>query len=367
VSVELDVKPRENVPAWLTYGTPVFTVVAALAVGAIALIALNVDPIAAYTVMFVNTLTTEFGLRETVIKTVPLILTALAVYLPLKAGLWNIGAEGQLLFGALAGTWVATNIALPWFGLIPLMFVASAVAGAFWAGVPAWLRARYGVNEIITSLLLVFVAANLKNYLLRGPMQDPTGNFPQSALFSEAATIPGLFGTGVHAGLLVALAMVGLTYVFMRKTRLGFSVTLVGDNDEAAEQAGISKYWVYILVFLIAGILAGLAGISEIAGVQGRYRASFNPGYGFTAIVIALLGRNGAFKVLLAAAFFALIFVGGSSLEVALGVPAALVEVLQALIILFLITAEFFKSYRVGIDYGREPSGGPSQPVGGDD
>ena len=376
MNVEMNLRPRENVPAWLAYGTPVFTVLAALAVSAVALVVLDVSPIAAYSTMFVDTLTSEFGQTETLIKAVPLILTGLAVYLPLKAGLFNIGAEGQLILGALAGTWVGLNVSLPLLALIPLMFVASAVAAGFWALIPAWLRAKWDVNEIITSLLLSFVALEIQSYLVRGPMQGGAGNFPQTARFSDAATIPAISEIvnvgiavfeGVHTGILVAILMVVLTYVMMTRTRLGFEITFVGANDEAAQQAGMSKYKVYILVFVLGGAFAGMGGISEISGLQGRLRASFEPGYGFTAIPIALLGRNSAIKVMLAALFFAVLFVGGSSMEVALGVPAALVEVIQALVILFLITAEFFKSYRVGfdIDFGSSPT--TAEPQGSDD
>jgi len=366
MNVAVTVDAREDIPAWLSYGTPVFTVLAALAVSAIALVVLDVNPVAAYMTMFVDTLFTEFGLSETLTKAVPLILTGLAVYLPLKAGLFNIGAEGQLVAGALAGTWIGLNVSLPGLALIPLMFVAAAVAGGIWAGIPAYLRAKWDVNEIITSLLLTFVALEIQSYLLRGPMQGGTGNFPQSDRFSEAATIPELFG-GVHAGLLAALCMVVVTYVLMTRTRLGFEITFVGSNDEAAQQAGMSKFYVYLLVFVVGGAFAAMGGISEIAGAQGRYRAGFEPGYGFTAIPIALLGRNSAFKVMLAGLFFAVLFVGGSSMEVAFGVPAALVEIIQALVILFLITAEFFKSYRVGIDLKRGPAETPAQPQRGDD
>lgn len=365
MNVDIDLTAREDVPRWLAYGTPVFTVLAALAVSSIALLVLNVNPLEAYSVMFIDTLTSGFGQTETLIKAVPLILTGLAVYLPLKAGLFNIGAEGQLVFGAIAGTWVGLNVSLPGFALIPLMFLAAAIGGGFLAAIPAWLRAKWDINEIITSLLLSFVALQIQSYLIRGPMQGGVGNFPQSAQLSDAATIPDVF-LGVHAGILAAVLMVVVTYLLMKKTRLGFEITFVGSNSDAAIQAGMSKYKVFLVVFILGGAFAGMAGISEIAGLQGRLRAGFEPGYGFTAIPIALLGRNSAVKVMLAGLFFALLFVGGTSMEVFLGVPAALVEIIQALVILFLITAEFFKSYRVSIDIDRKPSPAPTDPQRGD-
>ena len=364
MNVEVDLTAREDVPRWLSYGTPVFTVLMALAVSAVALVVLDVNPIAAYSTMFLETASDELGLRQTLVKSVPLVLTGLAVYVPLRAGLWNIGAEGQLYAGAIAGTWVGLNVGAPSYVLIPLALAAAGVAGAVWAGVPGWLRARWDVNEIITTLLLTFVAIELANYMVRGPMQGGQGNFPVSALLPTAALLPDLFGTGVHAGFVVGLLAVAATYVVVTRTRVGFEVTFVGSNPTAATQAGMSTVKVYLLVFLLGGAMAGFAGFNEIAGVQGRLRPEFSPGYGFTAIPIALLGRNGAFRVLLTAFFFALLFVGGSSMEVVYGVPAALIDVIQALIILFLITAEFIKSYRVDVTIEREPNDRPAGTVG---
>jgi len=365
VDVELDA--REDVPWWMTYGTPVFTVLAALAVSGVALMALDVNPIAAYQLMFVQTLTTEFGITETVAKAVPLIFVGLAVYLPLKAQLWNIGAEGQLFMGAVAGTWIGLNVSLPMVALLPLMFVAAGIAGALWVAIPAWLRAKWGINEIITTLLFTFVAADLKNYVVRGPMQAPGASFPQTAQLPLAAQLPNIPGLGFPVGIVAAVVFVVLTYVVVNYTRLGFEITFIGANDRAAEQAGMSKSRIYLIVLMVGGAFAGFAGISEIAGVQSRLRAFFAPGYGFTAIPIALLGRNGAFQVLLAALFFAVIFVGGSSIQTLLNVPAAIVDIIQALIILFLITAEFFKQYRVSVAVRRKPDAEPrgaTQPEG---
>jgi simple sugar transport system permease protein len=364
MEVDIDLEAREDVPWWLTYGTPVFTILAALAVSAVALVALNVDPINAYQIMFVQTLTTEFGLTNTVAKAVPLIFAGLAVYLPLKAQLWNIGAEGQLFMGAIAGTWIGLNVSLPSLALLPLMFVGAGVAGALWIAIPAWLRARWGINEIITTLLFTFIAADLKNYVVRGPMQAPGASFPQTSQLPLAGQLPEIPGIGFPSGILLAIVFVVLTYLLVNHTRLGFEITFIGANDDAAEQAGMSKYKIYLFVLMAGGAFAGFAGISEIAGVQSRLRAFFAPGYGFTAIPIALLGRNGAPQVMLAAVFFAVIFVGGSSITTLLSVPAAIVDIIQALIILFLITAEFFKRYSVSVSLERPEPQAATRPEG---
>ena len=362
----VELRPRDDVPTWLVYATPVVTVLAALAVSALALLALGVNPLEAYRVMFIDTLLSPFGIRQTLIKSVPLILAGLAVYLPLRAQLWNIGAEGQLFLGAIAGTWIGLNVSLPAFLLLPLMFIVAGLAGGLWAAIPALLRAKWDINEIITTLLLTFVASNLLSYIVRGPMQSSTGNFPQTALLPGAGLLPEIPGLGVHAGIVVALLAAIGTYLLITRSRFGFEVTFIGSNEDAAKQAGMSKTRVYLFVLITGGVFAALAGIAEIAGNQERLRAAFAPGYGFTAIPIALLGRNSALKVTGAAVFFALLFVGGDSLSIVLGVPAALIEIIQALIILFLITAEFFKQYSVSVSTGTNLEPSTADPTGGD-
>jgi ABC-type uncharacterized transport system permease subunit len=365
MQVDVDLEARTDVPTWMAYGTPVFTILAALVVSGFALLALGVSPVEAYEIMFLQTLTTQFGLTETVAKGVPLIFAGLAVYLPLKANLWNIGAEGQLFMGAVVGTWIGLNVSLPIFAQLPLMLLGAGIAGALWVAIPAWLRAKWGINEIITTLLFTFVAADLKNYVVRGPMQAPGANFPQTAQLPIAARLPKLPVVGLPSGVLIAILFVALTYLLVNHTRLGFEINFIGANDAAAEQAGMSKYKIYLFVLMTGGFFAGLAGIAEISGAQSRLRAFFAPGYGFTAIPIALLGRNGAFQVMLAALFFAVIFVGGSSIETLLSVPSAIVDIIQALIILFLITAEFFKRYTVNVSIERpEPEPPSTRPEG---
>lgn len=360
MNVEVELAAREELPAWLAYVTPILTIIAALLVGAIALIALGVNPLAAYFTMFVGTMTTMFGITATLVKAVPLILTGLAVYVPLRAGLWNIGAEGQLYLGAIAGTWIGLNVNAPIVVLIPLMLLGAGIAGGIWGAIPGYLRAKLGVNEIIVTLMMTFIGIKFASYLVRGPMRGGAGNFPVTDLLPQAARLPSLVGS-LHAGILVAILMTVVVYVLVKRSRLGYEITFVGSNPAAARQAGMSTFTIYVFAFFVGGLLAGFAGAIEIAGVQNRLRPSFSPGYGFTAIPIALLGHNGAFRVLLAGLFFGLLFVGGSSMEIAYDVPAALVDIIQALVILFLITAEFFKQYRVGVRFQRSetPTGAP--------
>lgn len=353
--LSVDVSAREDIPPWLAYGAPVFTVIAALVVGSVTLVAVGVNPLAAYVDMFVVTATQPFGILQTLTKAIPLVLAGLAVYLPLRANLWNIGAQGQIYLGAIVGTWVGINVDGGAF-TIPLLLVGAAVGGGLWGAVPGWLRAVYGVNEIITTLMMTFIATLFTNYLVRGPMQGGSGNFPQSASLPQAAQLPFIVGP-LHVGIVVALLLTVAVWVLIKRTRLGYEIVFTGSNPDAAEQAGMDRARIYFTVLVLGGALAGLAGVVEIAGIQYRLRPGFSPGYGFTAIPIALLGRNGALQVLVASLFFALVFVGGSTITVNYGVPASIVSIIQALIILFLITAEFVKQYSVSLGIERAAAG----------
>lgn len=362
MNFEVDFEARQEVPRWLAYGSSVFTILAALLVSSVALISLNVNPLDAYNIMFVQPLTGLSGISNVLEKTTPLLLAGLAVYLPLRAGLWNIGATGQIYIGAIIGSWIGINVTAPSFVLLTLMFVGAGLGGAVWGFIPGYLRAKWGVNEIIVSLLIAYAAIEINGYMVRGPMQGGAGNFPVSEILPDAALLPDIPVIGSHIGIIIGLLAAVVVYVVVQKTNAGYEITFTGSNSDAAEQAGMNSLWIYVAVFVVGGALAGMAGLIEIAGVQERLRPDFSPGYGFTAIVIALLGRDNAFKVVLAALFFGLLLVGGTSLEVAYTVPAALVEIIQALVILFLITAEFLKSYKVDIDFGFGES--DPQPTG---
>ena len=191
-AIEVDVSAREDVPARLAYGTPVFTILAALSVGGVALLALGVNPIAAYERMFVNTLANAPERTRTLLRAVPLVLTGLAVYLPLRAGLWNIGAEGQLYLGAISGTWIGLNVSQSPVVLLPLSILGGALAGGIWGLIPGYLRARRGVNEIIATLMLTFIGVRLAEFLVNGPMQGGLGNIPRSGNLPAAAQLPAV-------------------------------------------------------------------------------------------------------------------------------------------------------------------------------
>jgi simple sugar transport system permease protein len=356
MSPELDLTPRQEVPAWLAVSAQLLTVLLALLIASVALVMVDINPVEAYALMFVEPFRNPFQATRIINRSAPLILAGLAVYFPLRSGLYNIGAEGQLVLGGIVTVWVGVNVpemigvsasGLPALG-VALVF--SALAGLVWMIVPVYLYVRYEVNEILTTLMLVFTAQQLNTYLINGPMQVSLGTFPRSDSVSFA--VPTLFGTGVRAGIILALAAVAGTWLLLNKTRLGYEIVLSGSNDDVARQAGISSATVATVVFLVAGAFAGLAGFLEIAGNQGNLTPGWNPGYGWTAIPIALLGRRSAVRTMLAGVLFGVLFVGGLVMNTTLGVPAAISQMIEALVILFLIAAEFIKSYRVDVEFG---------------
>jgi simple sugar transport system permease protein len=348
--------PRQELPTWLSISAQLFTVIAALLVAAVALVAVDVNPLAAYGKMFLGPVTDAFHATRVLNRSAPLILAGLAVYLPLRSGLYNIGAEGQLILGGILAVWIGLNlpdmlgVAGDGLATLALMFGGAVLVGALWALVPVYLLVKYEVNEILTTLMLVFTAQRLNAYLVNGPMQASIGAFPRTP--SVSASLPTMGGTGVRVGIVMALLAVVGVWTLINKTRLGYEIVLSGSNAEAARQTGIDSAKITFVVFMLAAAFAGISGFLEITTYQGALTPSWAPGYGWTAIPIALLGRRGAFQTMLAGLLFGVLFVGGLALSTTLSVPAAISSVIEALIILFLITAEFIKTYRFDVRIG---------------
>jgi simple sugar transport system permease protein len=327
------------------------TILLALLVGMIPLILTGNNPVRAYMALFQGAFGSKHGLTETLVKAIPLILTGLAVSFPLRAGFWNIGAEGQLYLGAIAATWVALTFGhLTSFILLPLVILSGFLAGALWGLIPAFLKIRLQVNEILLTLMMNYVAVNGSNYLVYGPLKDPQGaNFPITATFSEAAWLPRLPGTRLHAGIILAFTMAGVLYLILSKTRLGYEIKVVGANPRVALYGGISLMTITLIVMMIGGGLAGLAGVGEVAGLQHRLRKDISPGYGYTAIPIALLGKGHPIGVTIAALLFGALFVGGSHMQQTTKVPVALISIIQALVVLFVVAGEALRSSSFGV------------------
>jgi simple sugar transport system permease protein len=275
-------------------------------------------------------------------RSVPLLLTGLAVALAFRAGIWNIGAEGQLYAGAVAGLTVGlAGGSLPAILLVPLVLLASLAAGAAWAALPTVMKIRGGTNEVITTILLNFVAINLAGWLVQGPLQEPRGVFNESAPLPDAARLPILWpGTDLHIGFAVALCAAGALWVLFRFTRAGFLIRAIGEGPEAARiTAQVDTDRLVAGVFLASGALAGLAGAVQVAGVDFRLYESLSPGWGYTAIAVALLARLNPLGVVATAIFFGALQAGAAGMQRAAGVPFAWVNVIEAIAVLGVLIA----------------------------
>jgi simple sugar transport system permease protein len=274
---------------------------------------------------------------------VPLLLTGLAVALAFRAGVWNIGAEGQLYAGAVAAVWVGLNAgSLPAWLAAPAALLAAALAGAAWAGVPALMKLRLGVGEVITTLLLNFVAINLSAWLVHGPLQEPRGVFPQTASIAESAQLPALVpDSRLHVGLALGLVLAAALWAGLTFTRKGFLVRAAGGSPEAARIAGRAPLKRLVAgVFLVSGALAGLAGGVEITGVTYALYENLSPGHGYTAIAVALLAGLHPLGVVVTAFLFGVLEAGASAMQRSAGVPAAWVNAIQALVILSVLAVD---------------------------
>jgi general nucleoside transport system permease protein len=312
--------------------------------------ALGKNPLSAIVVYFIDPLTDSYSLQEIAVKATPLVMIAIGLSFCYLANAWNIGAEGQFLMGAVAGSWLAVTTqgtdAGPW--VLPAMLVLGAAAGALYALIPAICKVRFGASEILTSLMLVYVADLLLDYLVRGPWRDPGGfNFPTTAEFDPTATVPVLIAGGrLHLGAIIALLVVAAATVLLGRTIKGFEIRVVGAATRAARFGGFNANQLILLTFAISGALAGLAGIIEVAGPVGHLQPGVSPGYGFTAIIIAFLGRLNPLGILIAGLFLALTFIGGEQAQIAMKIPLDVTKVFQGILLFYVLACDSLILYR---------------------
>jgi simple sugar transport system permease protein len=332
---------------WLS---PLIAAGLTLAVGFVLFLALGQRPLAAFYAFFVAPLSTPNGLSEWVLKAAPLALIATGLAVGFRAGVWNIGAEGQLALGAIAATGLALHVdASDAAWLLPAMVVAGALGGMAWAAIPALLRTRFNANEILTSLMLTYVAGLLLSYLVHGPWRDPDGyNFPQSKLFEGAALFTPLFeGLRVNASVFLALAGVAIGWVVLNRSFVGYQMRVAGLAPDAARYAGFSAARTVWIGMLAGGAAAGVAGVGEVAGPLGQLLPVVSPGYGFAAIIVAFVGRLSAPGIVAASLLMSLLYLGGESAQIALGLPSAITGLFQGMLLFFLLGADVFINYRL--------------------
>jgi len=389
----------------LRYAVPALSLMIALILGMIPMLVQGINPLTGYRDMILLAFGSPYGISETIMKAIPLMLAGLGVALAFRMLVWNIGAEGQLYMGAFASCLVAyTWPDLPAWILLPAMIVGGFVGGALWGAIPGTLKAFLGVNEIITSLMLNYIAIQWVSYLVIGPWQDPTSlGFPRTTRLSESATLPVITGawylptvvalvvvgavlsywivrradhTGervklaagfvllttlslggiyfldgrrVHLGFVLGLAAAAVLSVLLSRTRWGYEVRVIGENARAAQHAGMSLKRNIVLVMMISGGMAGLAGMSEIAGNLHLIKRMFSPGYGYTAIIVAWLAKLNPWGVILVSLLLGGLYRGSDAIP---GAPKALGMMLQAVIFFVLIGGEVLVRYRVRWDRG---------------
>ena len=311
---------------------------------------LGKNPIVALGVYFIDPLTDSYSLQEIAVKATPLVMIAIGLSFCYLANAWNIGAEGQFLIGAVAGSWLAVKTHGTDAGLwvLPAMLLLGAIGGALYALIPAICKVRFGASEILTSLMLVYVADLLLDYLVRGPWRDPKGfNFPTTAEFDPVATVPILIEGGrLHLGAVITLLVVVAGAVLLGKTIMGFEIRVVGAAPRAARFGGFNSNRLILLTFAISGALAGMAGIIEVAGPIGHLQPGISPGYGFTAIIVAFLGRLNPAGILIAGLFLALTFIGGEQAQIAMKIPLDVTKVFQGILLFYVLACDSLILYR---------------------
>ncbi len=344
----IKVERRESPSRAMIIIAPIGAVVISLLIGAFMTKLAGGDPAMALDALLLDPFRSKQGLSEIFVKTTPILLAALGVTIAFIAQFWNIGAEGQFLLGAITSAGLAFLVpGLPAIIMLPLMLIAGFAGGALWGVIPAILKARWGTNEVVTTLMMNHIAILLLEYLVAGPWRDPDLLFPWSAQLVVAAQLPHLPGRRLHLGLVIAIIATVVVFVLLRKTILGYEIRVLGANPIAARWTGINITRRLIIVMILSGGLAGIAGMSEVSGVYYRLKSGASLGYGFTAITVALLGRLNPFGVALAAILIATLSIGGQYMQRSLSIPFSLVDTISALIILFMLGSEILSRYRL--------------------
>ncbi len=307
-------------------------------------------PLEAYKEMFIGAFGDGYALSETLVQTTPLLFTGLAVSLTLRTLLWNIGAEGQFFMGAMGATWAAQTFSgLPPWVLIPLLMVCAIIAGGLWGLPPAILKTKLQVNEILTTLLLNYVAIFYVNYFLYGPWKDPRyPGFPQTPRYPDAAILEQYFNTRLHAGILVGIVLAIILYVVYKKTTWGYEIQVIGRSRKTANYAGINVNRNIILVLILSGAIAGLGGMLQISGLQHKLRlGGISNNYGYTGIIIAFLANGNPLAVILVALFMGALLVGGDSLQITMGFGKGVVVMFEGMVLFFVLAGESLKRYKI--------------------
>ena len=355
--MRLELVKRQQHSTLFSVLSPFLALALTLAAGAALFALLGKNPATTLYFYFIDPLRETWSLHELAIKAAPLILIGVGLSVCYLSNNWNIGAEGQFILGAIVGS--ILPVMFPefqnWF-VLPLMLLMGIAGGAAYGAIPAWLKVRFNTNEILTSLMLVYVAQLLLDWLVRGPWRNPAGfNFPETRNFHSYAVLPEILPASgrAHWGFVFALAAAVVMWFVLSRTLRGFQVKVIGQSPRAGRFAGFSRGRMVFFAFLVSGGLAGLAGISEVSGAIGQLRPSISPGYGFTAIIVAFLGRLNPLGVVASGLILALTYLGGEAAQISIGVSDKVVRAFQGMILFFVLACDTLIHYRIRIVGGK--------------
>lgn len=322
-------------------------VIAAIMVSGAFIVFLGYDPVEVYTNMISGALGSKIRFKSTLLEMIPLVITSLGILVAFKMKFWNIGGEGQILMGAFAASYVALYVNwLPKFLVLPVMFLAGFLAGGLWGLIPAFFKAKFGANETIMTLMLNYIATQWVTYLQYGPWRDPSlKGFAKIPNFPDYALLPKVFG--IHIGLIISLVLVFVIWWFLKRTKRGFEIAVVGESLSTARYAGMDISRIIITTMLLSGGLCGITGVIQSAGVNKTLTMNVSSGYGFTAVITTYLSGLSAPRVLIVSFLFAILLQGGSYIQSALQIPQAAADVLQGMILFCALGSEFFIRYKV--------------------
>ena len=346
----LKLEPRPQASKMWSYGSPLLALAVTVLLGVILFMALGKDPVKALLVFFWEPVRTPYALGELMVKATPLLIIALGLAVCFRSNVWNIGAEGQFVMGAVtAGGMALMADKITGIWIIPAILLAGVLGGVVWAGITALLRDKFNASEILVSLMLVYVAILVLNYLVFGPWKDPAGyNFPQTRTFEKITQIPRLMtGSRMSVGLLIALAGSAALWIFLFRTRAGFAQQVGGLAPAAARYAGFSSRKALWVALLVSGGAAGLAGALEVAGPIGQLTPYVPAGYGFAAIIVAFVGRLHPVGMVFSAILMSMFYIGGELAQSRLGLPKSLTGVFQGLLLFTLLACDTLIAYRV--------------------
>jgi len=358
--IKIKTTDRYNISGFRSFLTNILSLLAGLVVISIIFLIVGANPIYAITEIFSGSFGSFYGFKETITKAIPLILIGTGLTLAFRAKFWNIGAEGQLLMGAIFSTWVGLSFGetLPPYVIVPMIFIAGFIGGALWGIIPAILKIKYSINEVISTLMLNYICAEFLTMLIVGPWKGNTRfGFPGTNNLPDSAILSLMPGSRIHyATLILAIICAIVLCIVVYKTRFGYEARVVGENPDAGKYAGINFLKTTLVLMAISGGLAGLAGVGEVAGIHHYlgYPASVSSGYGFTAIIVAWLAKLNPLYAIVSGIFFAGILVGGDAIQISLGLPAATVEIVNGTLLICLIMGDYFLKNKITIRFSNK-------------